>query len=186
MGKNTINLPKNYRYLLEESAPKILLSALKFYGVTEIPGPESNDIIMSWAKELGLERVYTNDDIAWCGLFVAKVVHDAGYDPVSGPLWALNWKKFEGPSKEAGLGDILVFVRKLANGGTAGHVGIYVGEDEEAYHVLGGNQSNQVNITRVAKSRLVGIRRPKWKIGQPESVRPIHLSKSGKLSENEA
>ena len=35
------------------------------------------------------------------------------------------------------LGDILTFKR---NGG--GHVGLYVGEDKDCYHVLGGNQGN--------------------------------------------
>jgi hypothetical protein len=45
----------------------------------------------------------------------------------------------------AALGDVLAFVR---NGG--GHVGLYVDEDASAYHVLGGNQSDRVSITRVA------------------------------------
>lgn len=35
-----------------------------------------------------------------------------------------------------------------------GDVALYVGEDAGAYHCLGGNQSDKVCITRIAKSRL--------------------------------
>jgi hypothetical protein len=61
-----------------------------------------------------------------------------------------------------------------------------VGEDEAAYHVLGGNQSDCVCITRIAKARLYAIRRSNFKVAQPKNVRQIMLSIGGKLSENEA
>jgi hypothetical protein len=79
------------------------------------------------------------------------------------------------------LGDILTFKR---NGG--GHVGIYVGEDNTHYHVLGGNQNNQVNVMRIAKNRLNQARRTAWKIAQPASVRVIKLEAKGLISTNEA
>jgi hypothetical protein len=40
-----------------------------------------------------------------------------------------------------------------------GHVGLYVGEDYGAFHVLGGNQSVVVTITRIARDRCIAIRR---------------------------
>jgi hypothetical protein len=79
------------------------------------------------------------------------------------------------------LGDILTFKR---NGG--GHVGFYVGEDKTHYHVLGGNQSNQVNVMRLAKSRLTQARRTAWKVAQPASVRKVYLEAKGTISTNEA
>ena len=69
-----------------------------------------------------------------------------------------------------------------AKGG--GHVGLYIADDESCYHVLGGNQSNQVNIIRIAKDRLVAIRRPIYNI-QPENVRRIEMAATGELSANE-
>ena len=57
-------LPQQYKWLENETGPKMLIEALKCYGVTEIPGAKSNDIIMLWAKELGIEKQYTNDDTA--------------------------------------------------------------------------------------------------------------------------
>jgi cell wall-associated NlpC family hydrolase len=79
------------------------------------------------------------------------------------------------------LGDVLTFKR---NGG--GHVGIYVGEDQTHYHVLGGNQNNSVNVARIAKSRLNQARRTAWKIAQPANVRKVHLEPKGVITTNEA
>jgi len=63
---------------------------------------------------------------------------------------------------------------------------MYVGEDDEAYHVLGGNQSDQVMIKRIAKSRLLGVRRCPWRVNQPSNVRVVRLAAGGALSHNEA
>lgn len=174
----------NYEYLKKEKAPKILVKAMALIGVKEIAGIKNNAIIMGWAEVLGLKKIYTSDEIAWCGLFMAWVCHIAGLEmnmTAKESLWALNWNKFGTRQKTAMLGDVLTFSR---NGG--GHVGIYVGEDDTCYHVLGGNQSNMVCITRIEKSRLSQIRRTAWKIAQPANVRVIKVSASGLISKNEA
>ena len=174
----------NYDYLKSITAPQILVQALKLVGTKEIVGVKNSETIMGWAKELGIEKIYTNDEIAWCGLFVAYVCKKAGLElPFSAKdsLWALNWNKFGTAQKTAMLGDVLTFKR---NGG--GHVGIYVGEDATCYHVLGGNQSNMVCITRIEKSRCAGIRRTPWKIAQPDSVKAIVVNANGFISKNEA
>lgn len=155
--------------------------ALKLYGVLEAPGSDDNPQILAWARETGLDDVYTHDEIAWCGLFAAVVAQRAGKRVPAGPLWALNWKRFGVPSPEAGLGDMLVFKRP---GG--GHVGLYVGEDENAFHCLGGNTRDSVSIARIARNRLVAVRRPEYKIGKPAGVRPYILATGGALSTNEA
>lgn len=175
-----MKIPKAYQWLALEEAPRHLLKALELYGVTEIVGSKHNPVIMGWAKELGLDKVYTNDEIPWCGLFAAIIMHRAGRSVVEGPLWALNWNKFGVKVDKPMLGDVLTFSR---NGG--GHVGLYVGEDSSAYHVLGGNQGNQVSVTRIAKSRLSQARRPEYN-NQPINIRSISLIGNGSLSTNEA
>jgi uncharacterized protein (TIGR02594 family) len=171
----------SYAWLKKETAPKILVEAVKHIGVKEIVGKQHNPTILSWAKALGLEKVYTNDEIPWCGLFVAYCAHAAGLDVVKHPLWALNWNKYGNVAKFAMLGDVLTFTR---NGG--GHVGIYVGEDATHYHVLGGNQNNSVSVSRIAKDRLSQARRTAWKVAQPASVRVVHLEAKGVITTNEA
>jgi uncharacterized protein (TIGR02594 family) len=171
----------SYAYLLKEKAPRILVEAVKMMGTKEIKGPKHNPEIMRWAKVVGLEKTYTADEIPWCGLAMAYAAHMAGLEVPKIALRALAWNNFGVQVQEAMLGDILTFTR---NGG--GHVGIYVGEDKDCYHVLGGNQSDAMNVTRILKSRLSQIRRTKWKIAQPASVRKIELDAKGKISTNEA
>jgi uncharacterized protein (TIGR02594 family) len=142
-----------------------LSTARALTGIAEIPGPASNPLIMSWRDEI-IARFpdmrhhlawYSNDDIPWCGLFAAYCVAVHGYRPPDGPLWALNWRTFGVPLIAPALGCILVFSRQ---GG--GHVGFYEGEDQTHFHVRGGNQSNKVNVARIAKTRLAiaGVRWP--------------------------
>ncbi|HVL29547.1 MAG TPA: TIGR02594 family protein, partial [Sphingomicrobium sp.] len=96
------------------------------------------------------------------------------------PLWALSWSKFGEAGGQPRLGDVLTFKRE---GG--GHVGIYIGEDSACYHVLGGNQSDAVTITRIRKERLHAVRR-EYRIAMPASARPYVLAPVGAISSNEA
>ena len=171
----------NYDWLKKETAPKILVEAVKMLGTKEIVGSKHNPVILGWAKELNLSKIYTNDEIPWCGLAIAYACHKAGLSVIDKPLWALSWAKWGNHAIDPMLGDILTFKR---NGG--GHVGIYVGEDSECYHVLGGNQGNAMSVSRIQKSRLYEARRTAWKVAQPGSVRKIHLDAKGTISTNEA
>ena len=181
-------LPKQYQWLVKEIGPKMLITGLQHFGCLEHKGRDNNPDITKWAKEVGgkVAEVYLNDEIPWCGLFVAMCAKRSGYELPKEPLWALNWSTFGNRQSVAKLGDVLTFIRRTSTGAKAGHVAVYVGEDETAYHTLGGNQSDCVCITRMAKSRLYAIRRPEFKIGQPKNVRQIFLSANGKLSINEA
>lgn len=176
-----MKLPPQYAWLAKEPGPRLLLEALKRYGTAEVPGAGSNPTIMAWARKAGLARAYPNDATAWCGLFMAYVALEAGWDIPLNPLWARNWARFGNPARVPMLGDVLVFTR-----GSGGHVGIYVGEDATAYHVLGGNQADQVSIKRIQKSRLIEARRCPWRVSQPRNVRRVQLASTGSLSDNEA
>ena len=176
-----MSLPKHYAWLADEPGPRILVEALKTYGTIETPGPGDNPSILAWAKRTALDRVYRDDATAWCGLWMAYVALQSGWEPPLNPLWARNWVAWGTGQKVGALGDVLVFAR-----GKGGHVGMYVGEDAQAFHVLGGNQSDQVMVKRIAKNRLLGIRRCPWRINQPQTVRPVVLAASGSLSTNEA
>ena len=169
-----------YSWLEEEKSPRILVQAIKLIGTKEIVGKAHNPIILDWARELGL-KMYTNDEIPWCGLFIAYCAHKAGVEVVDSPLWALNWGKYGTQVNQPMLGDVLTFKR---DGG--GHVGIYVGEDKTHYHIIGGNQGNEVSIMRIAKNRMHDARRTAWKIAQPANVRVIKLESQGRISNNEA
>lgn len=124
-------------------------------------------------------------EIPWCGAFVATCLRkwDGLLKLPDNPLGARNWASF-GAEVPPQLGAILVFWRGRKSG-WQGHVGFYWGEDDSAYHVLGGNQSDAVTVTRIAKSRLLAARWPGAGIAPTGKV--IRLTAVGApLSTNEA
>lgn len=153
--------------------------ATDLMGTKEVPGSASNPKILEWAKKLGgwITSYYKEDDIPWCGLFVAHCFQACGFKGPQNPLSALAWKDW-GVSAPAVEGALLVFKRP---GG--GHVGFYVGENDVAYRVRGGNQSDSVSDTWVSKDRLVAIR---WPEGELITGQSIRLNNKGQLSTNEA
>lgn len=177
-------LPLKYQWLSAEHSPKILVEALRHYGILEHKGKGSNVDITAWAKELGVQGFYTDDDIPWCGLFAGIVISRCGYDIPKGlnVLGARHFAAFGTPVKDGDerLFDVLVFKRPGGN-----HVGFYVGENKNAFLVYGGNQSNAVGFAWIDKKRLVAARRSPWKIAQPGNIRKIMLSETGELSTNE-
>lgn len=176
-------LPPAYSWLHSlASLPRMVAEAISFHGTVEAAGAANSPTIMRWAREVGgdVAEIYKADSIAWCGLFMAICARRAGKTLPPRPLWALDWLLFGSPAGQPALGDVLVFVRP---GG--GHVGLYVGEDADTFHVLGGNQSDRVCFTRIAKARLRQARRPLYRVA-PATVRPFILAVGGRLSVNEA
>lgn len=173
-----------YEWLNSEPGPKMLLEAIKLFGIHEAPGSKNNPEILRWAKEV--TTTYPGDATAWCGLFMAICAKRAGwnYYPNGNALWARNWADWgiPAPKGKAMLGDVLVFPR-----GQGGHVTMYVGEDKTHYHCLGGNQSDSVSIVRKPKTPILAIRRAPWKTAQPDNVRVVKLKAGGApLSGSEA
>jgi uncharacterized protein (TIGR02594 family) len=156
--------------------------ALRLVGTKEQPGAGSNPKLINWAKKLDID--YKSDDIPWCGLFVAHCVGSTLTDErlPANPLLARAWAKF-GDKCQPVQGAVLVFWRGSRNG-ISGHVGFYRGEDAQAYHVLGGNQSDMVNTARVGKDRLLEARWPHTAASLIGAK--VMAEGKGKLSHNEA
>lgn len=176
-----MKLPAPYTFLDGlPGAPRTILEALPLYGIKEGKGKLDNPVIIGWAKEAEVPEYGPHDEKAWCGLFAALVVRRAGWTPVSAPLWATNWDRFGQPADAPSLGDVLTFDRYDNRGKLiGGHVGFYVGEDVQAYHVLGGNQTDAVSFARIDRERFRKARRPIWRIAQPAAVRPYRLDVMG-------
>jgi uncharacterized protein (TIGR02594 family) len=128
-------------------------------GTKEVLGSKSNPDILDWAKDLDIH--YSGDDIPWCGLFVAHCVGATLPQEVlpANPLGARQWEQF-GDSTQPRVGAVMVFWRISPQGGK-GHVGFYVGEDDDAYQILGGNQSDNVSLTWLSKNRFVSAHWPR-------------------------
>jgi uncharacterized protein (TIGR02594 family) len=157
--------------------PKWLSVAISHQGLKEVPGPRHNPKIISWLRNL--KAWWSDDETAWCGTFAAHCLQEAGL-PI--PLhWyrAKAWAEYGSHLRTDRLapGAILIFDRK---GG--GHVGFYVGQEPRYFYVLGGNQSNGVNVMKIARSRLLASRWPK---GEPVIGKPVAM-KGGQVSTDEA
>lgn len=158
-----------------------MVYAKSLIGVREIKGPKHNPTILQWVKNLGrfVGIDVRDDETAWCGIYAGEVVQKAGFTPPKICVRASEWSKFGQKLDEPAYGAVLVFTR---SGG--GHVGFYVSEDADFFHVLGGNQSDQVNITKIAKSRLTAIRWPDG-VAKPSTGR-VFAKLGGPVSKNEA
>lgn len=160
------------------SEPRWLQIASGYIGTREILGPKHNNRIIGWLTRL--KSWIKDDETPWCGTFCAAVMQEAGLPYPDVFVRAKAWADYGSNLRTTHLapGAILVFSRQ---GG--GHVGFYVGEDATAYHVLGGNQSNAVNVTRILKNRCIATRWPK---GEPVTGGPVRMAANGQVSRNEA
>ncbi|KAB7647565.1 TIGR02594 family protein [Polymorphobacter fuscus] len=159
-----------------------LLEAQRCIGITEDKGPGSNPMLIGWGRRLKIS--YADDEIPWCGLFVAHCIGSqlpSELLPIN-PLGARNWARCGVDCAVPQPGAIMVFWRKSKTSGL-GHVAFYVGEDDNSFHVLGGNQGDAVNVTRMPRARFLTARWPSTAprpTGGPRRLRP-----DGALSENE-
>lgn len=151
--------------------PSWLTKAKSYIGLKEIPGPVHNSKITSWLRDL--KAWWSDDETPWCGTFIAHCLQAVGQPIPKNWYRAKDWANYGAQLRVYKLspGAILVFGRE---GG--GHVGFYVGESQNHFFVLGGNQSNGVNVSRIAKSRLIASRWPK---DQPVILGPVRMSPDG-------
>lgn len=158
--------------------------AFDLIGTQEVRGQGSNQAILGWARALRID--YHDDEIPWCGLFVSHCIGSQLPDePLPTiPLRARAWESFGVACPVPQPGAVMVFWRKSKASGL-GHVAFYWGEDDNTYHLLGGNQRDAVTITRLTKDRFLGARWPE-SAPAPEGGARL-LSASGRpITTNEA
>jgi len=128
-------------------------------GVQEVAGPGSNERIMTYAKEVGFDNWYKDDDTAWCSLFMNWVALKAGVQRTNQGK-AESWNQIGNKTSTPEPGDVALFA-STAGSSKITHVGIYMGysQDHKRIYVLGGNQSNAVNISAFKADKLVAFRR---------------------------
>lgn len=161
-----------------------LNEAQNLLGTREELGSRNNPVILDWAENLDLN--YPEDEIPWCGLFMAHCIGSTMVDEVlpSNPLRARDWEDFGDPI-EPRLGAIMIFWRKSKSSGL-GHVGIYTGEDKTAFRILGGNQSDMVCFAWIGKDRLLKARWPRTGASLYGGQAIVEVNRDHDLSSNEA
>ena len=151
-------------------------------GTAEYPGGQNNPVILGWAgfiagrwpEMAAYAALYRSDDTAWCGLTVAYCFAKHGIRPPFGEkdterfLWANSFPAWGIRLDAPRPGCIVVF--KWENG--RGHVGFLDRAHGSTLYVLGGNQSDAVNVTPFAWNRtVVGFFWPPEIAAQPATLR---------------
>ena len=158
-------------------------------GTYEIKGAKHNPVIVAmWelAFQATNQKAWIKDDeTAWCGGFVGYSLAKAGLSKhIPKEFYrAKAWAESGTSLNKAAYGCIVVFAR---DGG--GHVGIVVGKDQKGnIMVLGGNQSDAVNIKPFAVNRVLAYR---WcgseKLPWASRYNLPVLNSNGQVSTNEA
>jgi len=142
--------------------------AQRFVGMTEVAGKVSNPQILAM---LQLDQLWPEqDEVPWCSAFVNYITWLLRL-PRSKSLGARSWLQvgipipinFEDP--EPGF-DVVILKRGERDQpgpeviDAPGHVGFFAGIEFPAIVlILGGNQSDSVNISRFLIQNILGIRR---------------------------
>lgn len=136
-----------------------------------------NPKVVAYFKDSGNPGV-TNDETAWCAAFVGAMLRRAGVKS-TGALNARSYLDWGTPvdRKNAQPGDVVIF--KRGNSSWQGHVAFFVKDRGALIDVLGGNQSNAVNVKGYSAKSLLGIRRPPKATAKPEEA-PKRPAQSGK------
>lgn len=124
-----------------------IAEARKHIGLKEVKGAKHNLTIQKWLKNLN--AWWSDDETAWCGVFIAHCLKSAGIVYPKHWYRALSYLDSGARLKKPAYGCVAVKTRK---GG--GHVCFVVGRDKKTNKLvcLGGNQSDMVCFALYAES----------------------------------
>ena len=143
----------------------IMKVAFSQLATTEIIGKNDNPSVIRYFHEIGHTWV-KHDEVAWCAAFWNWVCLKS-FCEKTGKLNAQSFLEVGTHINpiDAKFGDTVVLWRDSPTS-WKGHVGGFVGwsKDRRFVYLIGGNQSNQVNIKRYLSKKIKGIRRLESKI----------------------
>jgi len=155
--------------------------ARKYIGLTEKGNTNRHPTIDAWVMDLAGAWLLGQP---WCGTFLAAVYKEMGLlSKVPKDFYrARSWEKAGTPLTKPAYGCIVTFTRE---GG--GHVGLVVGKTKSGLlKVLGGNQSNAVNIQDFDPKRVTSYRWVSVGDAPLPSRYDLPVLPAGKISKNEA
>jgi uncharacterized protein (TIGR02594 family) len=157
---STLNTNQKYNPKPEKFRNEMVLeTALKEIGVKEYSGPASNPRVDKYFDAItATGDSHYQDDTPWCAAFVGAILkwsmmgHSGKLNARSYLQWGVSSKREPWP------GDVCVLWR-VSPRDWRGHVGFVVKVTNDHVYLVGGNQSNEVNVSRYSKSRVLDYRR---------------------------
>lgn len=142
----------------DSEEPSWMEVARQEIGTKEYPGDGDNPEVVKYLKSvdslsIDLQR---NDETPWCSAFVNWCMEQVGAsrtERANARSW-LSWgQKVTSPTP-----GVVVILWRGSPESWEGHVGFFVRATEKYVYLLGGNQSDQVNIARYPKNRVLEYR----------------------------
>lgn len=137
-----------------ETMPPWMAEMHRKMGLHEV---RDNAFLSAWLK---IGRFLGNPkDLPWCGDAIEScIAKTLPSEPLpANPFFAQSWNTFGVDVKVPLVGCIGV-IRWTAS---SGHVGIVAGIDGRTVYMLGGNQSNSINVSGFPRAKFLGFRWPK-------------------------
>lgn len=131
--------------------------AKKEIGVTEVQGPENNIRVIEYHMATSLQA--SQDSVPWCSSFVNWCITMANGKGTNSAM-ARSWLSWGSKIKTPVAGDLVIFSR--GNNLNAGHVGFLASKPNALLpfvYVLGGNQHDEVCVSKMLKWNILGYRR---------------------------
>lgn len=142
------------RAVPDERMPPWMAELHRKMGLHEV---RDNAVLARWLRRWGR---FLGDParLPWCGdaveSAIAKTLRD---EPLpSNPFWAQAWNTF---GIDAGV-PLIGSIGVIRWSKSAGHVGFVAGVSGSQIHLLGGNQSNAINIRAFPAGKFLGFRWP--------------------------
>jgi uncharacterized protein (TIGR02594 family) len=134
---------------------RVMEIALGEYGTKGVPGLTHNPEVLTYFRAPGFKWV-KDDETAWCAAFINWAFWKAGLK-VPGTLAARSFLKVGKKTLAPKMGDLVVFWR-ISKDSPYGHVGFFIKATKDVVYVLGGNQSNAVNVSTFPLSQVLEYR----------------------------
>ena len=140
-------------------APPWLLWARNEVGTREIVGTQHNPRVVAYWKLGNVALNVSDDETPWCAAFVAAALEQSRYRSTRSGM-ARSYANSPHAVRIAGprLGAICVL--SSSRGPSSGHVGFVEAVNATHAWLLGGNQSNAVNVARFPLAQMVGWFKP--------------------------
>ena len=139
--------------------------AQRFIGVSEVSGSASNPQVLAMLR---LDSNWPEgDDVPWCSAFlnyIAWLLRLPRSKNLRARSWLLVGQSIRIEDAEVGFDVVILKRGSGAQPGpdvieAPGHVGLFAGKEASKVIILGGNQSDSVNVSRYPLSRVLGVRR---------------------------
>ncbi|MCU6214451.1 TIGR02594 family protein [Enterobacter bugandensis] len=139
-------------------------TARRYIGEAEIHGPKHNPLILQMWRDIKRGGI-KDDETPWCAAFVGSVLEQSGIQSTRFES-ARSYLDWGIELQEPAYGCVAVLTR---DGG--GHVGFVVGQNKAGdLMILGGNQSDAVNIKAFSRQRVASYRWPRGQSSVPQSL----------------